>query len=178
MPRYAAFLRAVNVGGRVVTMDRLRGILGEAGLREVATLIASGNVMFEAAARSAARLEGDIERRLRDALGYEVTTFVRTPAELAAVARHDPFPGETVEAPGGLFVAFVREAVEQDVARRLAERAGDTDAFHVRGREVYWLRRSRFTDSPFSGPLFEKTLGQPATVRKAATVRRMVEKLG
>lgn len=178
MPRYAALLRAINVGGRVVTMDRLRRILASAGLRDVQTLIASGNVMFEAGAGSATRLERDIERRLHAALGYEVTTFVRTPAELAAVAAHDPFPGETVEAPGALFVVFVRAAVSTTAARRLAERAGSTDAFQVRGREVYWLRRTRFSDSPFAGPLLEKMLGQRATVRKTTTVRRMVAKLG
>jgi uncharacterized protein (DUF1697 family) len=42
MVRYVAFLRAVNVGGRIVKMDELRGLFAEVGLSEVETFIASG----------------------------------------------------------------------------------------------------------------------------------------
>ncbi len=45
--KYVAFLRAVNVGGRLVKMDVLRGIFEKLGLTEVSTFIASGNVIFE-----------------------------------------------------------------------------------------------------------------------------------
>lgn len=178
MPRYAAFLRAVNVGGRVVRMEQLRDILTARGLRDVETLIASGNVMFESAARGAARLERDIEEWLHAALGYEVTSFVRSAAEIAVVADYNPFPGEDPQAPAALYLAFARNAIAADAERRLAQRTTDTDAFRVRGREVYWLCRTRFSDSTFSGPLLERTLGQPATVRKVTTVRRMAARLG
>ena len=57
MPRYVAFLRAVNVGGRLVKMDELRGLFGEAGLRDVETFIASGNVIFSTTATATAALE-------------------------------------------------------------------------------------------------------------------------
>ncbi|HET7904254.1 MAG TPA: DUF1697 domain-containing protein, partial [Candidatus Eisenbacteria bacterium] len=83
MPRYAAFLRAINVGGRVVTMERLRGVFDEAGFPGARTILASGNVVFEAGARAAAAgLEAKIAAALKAALGYEVATFIRTPAEL------------------------------------------------------------------------------------------------
>ncbi|NHA70009.1 DUF1697 domain-containing protein, partial [Phycicoccus flavus] len=37
MPRYVAFLRAVNVGGRFVRMADLRAALAEAGFGDVET---------------------------------------------------------------------------------------------------------------------------------------------
>ena len=46
MPRYIAFLRAVNVGGRIVKMDALRAHFEAAGFTGVETFIASGNVIF------------------------------------------------------------------------------------------------------------------------------------
>ena len=55
--RYVAFLRAINVGGRVVKMDDLRRHFVSMGLSDVQTFIASGNVIFESPARSTARLE-------------------------------------------------------------------------------------------------------------------------
>ena len=108
MSRYVALLRAINVGGHVVKMDRLRTLFEELDFTDVETVIASGNVLFSSSARSAAALEAKIERHLESALGYEVTTFVRTPAEMSTVAAFDPFPG-MVEDGHTLSVAFLKE---------------------------------------------------------------------
>lgn len=48
--RYIAFLRAINVGGHTVKMDVLRAHFTRLGLANVETFIASGNVIFDAAA--------------------------------------------------------------------------------------------------------------------------------
>ncbi len=47
MPRYVAFLRAINLPGRNVKMDRLRSTFVSLGLDNVDTFIASGNVIFD-----------------------------------------------------------------------------------------------------------------------------------
>ena len=78
MPRYVAFLRAINVGGHVVKMDDLRRRFAQLGFTEVETFIASGNVIFSSPSRDAAALEKKIERQLEKSFGYEVKTFVRT----------------------------------------------------------------------------------------------------
>ena len=65
--RRAAFLRAINVGGRTVTMDRLRAAFTGLPVDDVETFIASGNVLFTSDAldaAGAAALERAIERRL------------------------------------------------------------------------------------------------------------------
>ena len=47
--RYAAFIRAVNLGkNRRVTGAQLKTLFEEAGAEEVATFRTSGNVVFEA----------------------------------------------------------------------------------------------------------------------------------
>src|ERR1041385_3864079 len=92
MPRYIAFLRAINVGGHnTVTMDFLRHFFESLGFAHVETFIASGNIVFETASKNAQALERKIESGLRAALGYEVVAFVRTGAELAAIASYKPF---------------------------------------------------------------------------------------
>src|SRR5258706_16228553 len=91
MPRYVAMLRAINVGGTTVKMERLRALFEQMGLTEVETFIASGNVIFGAGRSKPAALEARIARELEQSLGYAVGVFVRSLAELAAIAQHQPF---------------------------------------------------------------------------------------
>lgn len=56
-----AFLRGINVGGKaVIRMADLRAALAGDGFAEVATHIASGNVLFDAPSREAANLSDRI----------------------------------------------------------------------------------------------------------------------
>ena len=57
MSRFVAFLRAINVGGHTIPMTVLRKHFEELGGSSVETVVASGNVVFETPARSAAVLE-------------------------------------------------------------------------------------------------------------------------
>ena len=98
MARYIAFLRAINVGGRTVKMDRLRELFEAMKFTDVSTFIASGNVVFNAPGKDPVVLETRIEKHLQQSLGYEVATFLRTPSELATMATFEPFPAEGPEA--------------------------------------------------------------------------------
>ena len=171
--RYAAFLRAINVGGRIVTMGRLRAIFEEAGLANVETFIASGNVVFEAAAKDPAALEASIGRRLAGALGYEVATFLRSMPELRAVAEHASFPARQEAAAHALYVAFLPAPPSAAAAKALLACRSDVDDFAVRGREAYWLARVSMSKTTFTGAKLEKVLGMPATLRNVTTVRKM-----
>jgi uncharacterized protein (DUF1697 family) len=91
MPRAIAFLRAINVGGHTVTMERLRALFESFGFVKVETFIASGNVIFETDTAVTAQVEKAIENHLRPALGFAAATFVRTQAEVAAIAAYNPF---------------------------------------------------------------------------------------
>ena len=108
MPKYVAFLRAINVGGHQVKMDHLRSLFEELGFTNVETFIASGNVIFDA--RSSKSLETKIEKHLLKSLGYEVKTFVRSVPELAAIAKYQPFSADEIEVETHtLYVAFLAE---------------------------------------------------------------------
>lgn len=177
MPKYIALLRAINVGGRnVVKMDFLRHLFGSLGFSNVETFIASGNVVFEATSEDARALERLIEKSLREALGYEVATFIRTGAELAAVAGYEPFSRSDLDGAAALNIAFLGDAVDDESGQRLRALRTDVDDFHVRGREIYWLCRQRQGGSKISNAVLEKALGQKATLRGAKTVKKMAAK--
>jgi uncharacterized protein (DUF1697 family) len=176
-PRYVALLRAINVGGHVVKMDRLRALFTELGFERVETFIASGNVIFDPPTTDAAALENTIERHLEGALGYPVATFLRSTTELAAIATRQPFPKPDPDADGAtLFVGFLRSSPPGEVQQRLLAMQSEVDAFHFHDRELYWLRRASIRESKFGGPLLEKTLQQQTTIRNISTVRKLAAK--
>lgn len=171
MPRYVALLRAVNVGGHVVKMDRLRALFGDAGFTAVETYIASGNVLFDSPMRDTAALERAIERQLHTALGYEVATFIRTGAEMAAVVALQPFGPASAEDTRSLYVAFLREAPPASYGERLLSFRSATDDFRVVGRESYWSCAGRMSESPyFKAKPDRETI---STSRNITTVRKL-----
>jgi uncharacterized protein (DUF1697 family) len=173
--RYIAFLRAINVGKRQVKMDRLRAIFQDAGFTDVETFIASGNVIFTAPAQDGRTLEQRIEGVLRDQLGFEVETFLRTSAELDAVANYRPF-GDEGDAHT-VYVNFVYEPLPADAAERLTALRTEVDEFHVHGREFYWLARKKISESLVTGPMMARAIGKvPSTNRNVTTVRKLAAK--
>jgi uncharacterized protein (DUF1697 family) len=171
---YVAFLRGINLGKRRVKMDHLCDLFRALKFSDVSTFVASGNVLFEAADADAAGVEQRIEAHLKGALGYEVETFLRTPAELAAVVAFRPFAPAELETPGHtLHVGFLRGAPGDAAGRKLLSLRTAVDDFCVRGRELYWLCRCRFSDSLVPWPVVAKTLTLPATMRNITTVRKL-----
>jgi uncharacterized protein (DUF1697 family) len=170
---HVALLRAINVGGHTVSMERLRGLFADLGYKNVRTLIASGNVVFDTGSKRATSLEAAIEKHLRASLGYDVSTFVRTPQEIAAVIGHEPFPRATIDQAHALWIGFLKEPPSADAARKLAALRCATDDFNVHGREVYWLRRVTSTDSKIAGSHLERALGGPLTARNITTVTKL-----
>lgn len=176
MPRFIAYLRAINVGGHVVKMDRLKTLFEALRFNNVATFIASGNVIFDSTAKSAGPLERRIEKHLGAELGYEVATFLRTPAENIAAAAFEPFAATDFLKDSRLYVAFLK--AEPTSAQRIAVQgfASAQDAFAVRGRELYWLCHVPSHLSAFSAAKLEKALGAPVTLRNSNTLRKLADK--
>jgi uncharacterized protein (DUF1697 family) len=176
MPRYIAFLRAINVGGHTVTMDKLRSLFEALGFANVQTFIASGNVIFDSPSRQPDDLERKIERHLKAALGYEVATFLRTPAELSEVAKCAPFGEGVPQAGHTLYVSFLKTSVDDAATLRVYALQTDVDRLHISGRELYWLRQGGSADSKLTGASLERALRAPATARNITTVRKLAAK--
>jgi uncharacterized protein (DUF1697 family) len=177
MTKFIAFLRAINVGGHTVKMATLRELFEGFGFSKVETFIASGNVIFEAdGGETADHLEQPIEKGLHQALGYEVATFLRTVAEVTAVAQYEPFPTAEFEAGANLYVAFLKDELDEAGYGRLLTLRNEIDDFKAHRREVFWLRRMQLGESKFTGALLEKTLKMPATMRNITTVKKMAAK--
>jgi uncharacterized protein (DUF1697 family) len=175
MPRFAAFLRGINVTGRRVTSDQLRASLGDLGFTEVAAFRASGNVIFSAdGGIRADKLAARIEEGLARTLGFEVPVFLRTAAEVNAIARHDPFPVEVVAASDGkLQVALLSATPAAQARKTVLALATDQDRLAIRKRELYWLpsggtQRSELDQKAIGAALGSTTMRTKGTIEQIA----------
>jgi uncharacterized protein (DUF1697 family) len=178
MPRLVAFLRAINVGGHNVTMQALRRQFEALGFTEVETFIASGNVICTSRSTDRRALQKKIEDRLRIALGYEVSAFMRTGEEVAAIASYKPFADAQMRSAGALCVGFLAEPLGKAATRTLMAFKTSIDDFHGHGREVYWLCRKKQSESTFHNARFERALNIRATFRGVNTVSRLAARHG
>lgn len=180
MPRYVAFLRAINVGGHVVTMDRLRTLFEEMGFADVATFIASGNVIFTTDETDTAALETRIAAHLQNALGYPVATFLRTDAQVKAIAECECFPQAERETAQGLNVTLLASPLPPDAAESLNRFTTDVDRFHAHGTELYWLCKVKISESTVFQTPFWKDFGKQypleGTMRTINTFVRLAKK--
>jgi uncharacterized protein (DUF1697 family) len=175
MADYVAFLRGINLGNRRLKMERLRELGEELGFADAATFIASGNLIFASGARDAGKLEKKIETHLARGLGYEVDTFVRTRAEVAALAAARPFAAADLDAEETtIHVGFWKEEPKAEWVRALEGAQTATDAIVIAGREFFWRCRGPSHASKFwSAPAVRAAKLPTMTIRN----RRMVQRL-
>jgi uncharacterized protein (DUF1697 family) len=88
---YLALLRGINVGGKnLVKMADLRAAFESLELTDVATHIASGNVLFRAPRQRREALAAGIESELTRQFGIELKVVLLTEAHLRAVVEGAP----------------------------------------------------------------------------------------
>jgi len=177
MPRYAAFLRGINLGSRRrIGSAELRSQFEELGFQDVDAFRTSGNVSFGAGREPAARIASRIEEGLAEALGYEVATFLRTGSQLRALADHQPFARSAVEASKGRLQVMLLSARPPARARKeVLALATDEDELAFGGRELYWLPSGGTRDSTLDLKAIDGLLGR-TTMRTKGTIEQFAAK--
>ncbi|MBA2706473.1 MAG: DUF1697 domain-containing protein [Gemmatimonadaceae bacterium] len=175
MQRYIALLSGIPVGSKGVSADKLRLLLDRLNLFDVEVLPGTGNVAFRIAVGKLAPLEAQISRHLMRALRYDIAAFIRTPAELSAIVERDPFPpNDAYSGEVAVFIVFLADHADERLKRQLRGFRTEADDFRVVGREIYWLRRLAMP-SKVTGPVLQRLLGRPATLRSLESVQKLAE---
>jgi len=160
---YRAFLRAVNIGGRFVTMERLRALFAGLGFENVRSYIQSGNVFFETGESKREAIARKIEAHIARELGFECPVFLRTVAELEKTLAIDAFKNVKVLPQTRLAVIPHRSP------------KGDYELLHATPGEVFVVFHQ--PDGRPGNPVayLEKTFGVSATARFHATALKILE---
>jgi uncharacterized protein (DUF1697 family) len=172
MPRFVAFLRAINVGGHTATKEKLKEVFSAAGFGSVSTFKQSGNVVFETKSANQKAIQECLEEILRGMLGFDVAVFVRTFRDLRELVKLNPFKG--VEEPETDFqVTFLSKAVDPfPLVLPLRISNSTADLVAAKGTEVFSVTRGH-GDGGKPNPFLEKTLKQKATTRNWNVVKEI-----
>jgi uncharacterized protein (DUF1697 family) len=88
--RYIALLRGINVGGNnIIKMAALRECHEKAGFSNVATYIASGNVLFDSS-NGLLKVESIIDAALEKSFGYKGPTVVLSEKDFRTIIHEAP----------------------------------------------------------------------------------------
>ena len=168
---YVALLRAVNLpkNNRIV-MARWRAALESAGFGDVVTLLQSGNAVFTAPAKSAAKVASHVEAAIAEEFDAKVTVLARSRAEIAKVLSASPMPDGEKE-PSKYVVAFLSGPVTKGVAAALDD-AYEEDV-RAGPNALYIWYRNGLGRSKLTNQVIERRAGEVATVRNWNTVTKI-----
>jgi len=175
--RYLVMPRGINVGTRNrVPMAGLRSKLTEAGYSDVATVLASGNVIVSAGTDRPDEVAGMVRRLLSDAFGVDVPCIARTAGHVRRVLDRNPLR-DVVSNPSRYLVNFLSEEPDPELVGVLLEEDHGPEAIAVEGAEAYVWSPDGLKAMTLSYAYLEKRLGVVATARNWNTVNKVVAKL-
>jgi uncharacterized protein (DUF1697 family) len=132
MTSFVILLRAVNVGGTgKLPMSDLKALCETAGLADIRTYIASGNVVCRSD-QPEAKVKAAVEAALAAYAGKPVGVLVRSAAEMAQVLAANPFPDA---APNRTVAIFLDAPPPADALDKAAGRQGEE--MRLGKREIY-----------------------------------------
>ena len=178
MPTHVALLRGINLGPhKRVAMPALRALVEGLGHSDVATYIASGNVVFSSG-KADATLADDLEKAIADELGVTCRVVTLSREELARVVADNPYPDEPD--PKRVHAIFLTGAPGQAAEKRLAEvrdRLGEKvgrDEARIIGRTLYLHTPDGFGRSELAKVLSRPGGPAEGTARNWATVTKLL----
>jgi len=176
MVRCVAFLRGINVGGRVVVKETLQKVFAGLGFNDVSTFKQSGNVIFETTKKTEmAKVE--IESALKAELGYEVPVFIRTVDELKNIIRLNIFEGQKTEGASFLVTFLPCRPPNFSVSEHVTIPKSTAQLIAAVGSEVYSVTHGG-GEGALPNPYVESQLKVKATTRNLNVLAAIVEKYG
>ncbi|MDR6289383.1 uncharacterized protein (DUF1697 family) [Inquilinus ginsengisoli] len=168
MTSFVILLRAVNVGGTgKLPMSDLKALCETAGLADIRTYIASGNVVCRSD-KTEAKVKAAVEAALEARAGKPVGVLVRTAAEMAQVLAANPFPDA---APNRTVAIFLDAPPPADALDKATGRQGEE--MRLGRREIYVHYGDGMARSKLAIPA-----AKAGTARNMNTVAKLAEMAG
>jgi uncharacterized protein (DUF1697 family) len=178
MTVYVSMLRAVNVGGTSrLKMDALRAVYESIGLKDVRTLLQSGNVVFRSAIANREQLVKRIRQEIERQLELEVEVILRTLAEIAGIVERGPVLSPHADKAKLLvmFLSGVPDAAAQAALVKWHKGYKGPEMLEMRGPEIYLYYPEGIGRSKLSGAVIESKLDMSGTARNWNTLQKLLD---
>lgn len=174
--RYVAFLRGINVGGKVIIkMDALRAVLAANGFANVKTVLASGNVLFDAKPAAPTKIAAHVASILAEKFGRKIGVVVRPLAEIQKLAVGNPFAGIEPKPQTRLHVTFLSEPRLGSLKTLYKSLTGDFVILRATADTVFSvLTLSERTGTTEAMKILESQFGREITTRNWNTIQKIV----
>jgi uncharacterized protein (DUF1697 family) len=178
MTVFVALLHSISLnGGRRLVMADFRRLAEEVGLKTPRTLIATGNLVFQASRAAAAGLETRLEHAFEEAFGRHVDIIIRNAPRWRRMLDGNPFPSESASDASRVVVRVSRTAIDQTLAAVLADRATQGERMAIVDGDLWVYFPHGPARSRLLAALTTKRLGV-GTIRNWNTLRRLDEMAG
>ena len=177
MPTYVALLRGIMPMNPNMRNEKLRGVFESLGFTHVATVIASGNVVFDSPSKSTRALEAKIEKALPRELGFNSTTIIRSREELQALVDNNPFEGINDTRKSYVNVTFLKNTPKEKFAFPHVAKDKSYKVIDIDDRTVGSIIDLSGAGSPDVMLVLERQFGKQITTRTWKTVHRILEKM-
>ncbi|MEW6195571.1 MAG: DUF1697 domain-containing protein [Bacteroidota bacterium] len=174
LERYAAFLRGINVGGnKKVPMTELKNMLEKMGLKNVKTILASGNVVFDSIEKNIKLLGDSIEKKLNETFGFPARTLVYNFRDVEKMIALDPFKGIEVTKDIRLYVTLLSEKPKSKLKVPYVSPDSSFSILKVTDNAIFSVLSVQDTRTVDAMSIIEKEFGKDVTTRNWNTILKL-----
>jgi uncharacterized protein (DUF1697 family) len=177
MKSYVALLRGINSGSNpTIKMETLRNVFLEAGFSNVKTVLASGNVIFDAEGTREG-LASRIEKEVSGQLGFSAPTTILPAEDVLRLAASNPFRGIPVTTRARLYVTFLSQGAKAGPELPYRDPAGRFSILGAGEGAVFSVVDLGKGMTPDLMALLDKEYGKAITTRNWNTIEKIVAAL-
>lgn len=174
--KYCAFLRGVNVKGTNMKMADVCQVFKDAGMMEVSSILASGNIVFSSD-KNAEDLKTLLEKAMSEHFFYEAFLFIRSQEETELFWNSIPFEkNNDFHIYGFVGMPGVEKVLMEEFQK--ATQAENEKAEIVNDLFYWQVPKGNTLDSTFGKVLGKKSLKDQMTSRNINTFEKVLNKMG
>lgn len=173
--KYCAFLRGVNVKGTNMKMADVCQVFKSAGMKDVVSILASGNIVFSSEKKSD-ELKVLLEKAMSNHFSYEAFLFIKSHEETEVFWSSIPFEkNEDLHIYGFVGMPGVENVLMEEFQK--ASQAGNEKAEIVNNIFYWQVPKGNTLDSTFGKVLGKKSLKDQMTSRNVNTFEKILKKM-
>lgn len=168
--RYVAFLRGINVGGnKKVPMAELKTLMERHGFSEVKTLLASGNICFNAKEQKLDTLQPIVEKHF----GFTTDILIFNYSIIQEIIRFDPFRGVKMHDEISLYVTFYKNQSDRAITIPYTSEDKSFKIISSLKNVIFSVLDLNFSGTTDAMKILEKHHGKKITTRNYNTILKI-----